>query len=454
MRYAVNIRHSAGRALRLFAFLGIPALREFLKRRHRSKVKAARSRRADNILIVGGQLSNLGVQALTFLTIDNLQARFPDKKIVLLSFSDHSRPETEKQNYRFEIIPWDLEIKALLLSPRAKYLETLRNRRYSAEFISKLRRTLRESEFFLDVSGYSLSSQWPLKVNLQYLLNILIARKFSIPFFILPQSFGPFNFSWLHKCWLSPLMRRLLSYPETVFAREKDSLDALQKYTRKNVASTRHLDMALLNRGYDLTHLFHAVPPRESIQIPAGSVGIIPNLRVIERTDEKTMYRIYRDMIDHLGRHGKPAWVLSHAAEIDQAIVRNILRQSQGKAPVQGIDHRLYVWEMEDVIRQFDFVITSRYHAAVHAFKNGIPALVIGWAPKYLELLDIFGQSAYWVDARKNLDPEGILTNLTRLMQNAQRERGIIRSRMQKLERLNNEDVFAVLRPKECEPDQ
>ncbi len=447
MRYAISSRRSAAAAFRLFAFLGIPALRELLKRRPRAKLTAAGSLRAQNILIVGGQLSNLGVQALTFLTIDNLRERFSDKKIVLLSFRDASRPEGEKQNYRFTILPWDLEIKALLLGARGKHLRKLRGRFYSSEYIADMRRILSESDFFLDVSGYSLSSQWPLHVNLQYLLNILIARKFSIPFFILPQSFGPFEFSKLRKCWLDPFMKRLLGYPEAIFARERESLTALRKFTQHNVIPERHLDMALLNRGFDLSRLFHEIPPRKSFQIPHGSVAVFPNLRVMERTDAKAMYRCYQDMIDLLDRHGKSVWVLSHTREIDRDVVLNIRRNSKERAPVRGIEDPLHIWEMEDVIRQFDFIIASRYHAAVHAFKNGIPALVIGWAPKYVELLEWFGQSAYWVDARESLNPESILAKLTQLIRNAEAERRIIRARMKELEGLDNEDAFAVLHP-------
>ena len=59
--------------------------------------------------------------------------------------------------------------------------------------------------------------------------------------------------------------------------------------------------------------------------------------------------------------------------------------------------------ELEHIIKQFDFIITSRYHSIIHAYNNITPAIVIGWADKYVELLEFFNQLDYFIDCT-NLD--------------------------------------------------
>jgi polysaccharide pyruvyl transferase WcaK-like protein len=94
---------------------------------------------------------------------------------------------------------------------------------------------------------------------------------------------------------------------------------------------------------------------------------------------------------------------------------------------------------------EFDFIVTARYHAAVHAYKREIPALVFGWAPKYTELLEMFHQQKYLVDFRKPWDAEEVMSRLEHLLQNTERERRVIRGRRRALAALDNREVFSAL---------
>ena len=49
-------------------------------------------------------------------------------------------------------------------------------------------------------------------------------------------------------------------------------------------------------------------------------------------------------------------------------------------------------------LKQFQFIVASRFHAIVHAFKNGIPCIALGWATKYYDLMKQFGQEQYMLD--------------------------------------------------------
>ena len=74
----------------------------------------------------------------------------------------------------------------------------------------------RDAGCFIDISGFAVSTQWgrsyydPL---FAYLTNILIARRNSTPFFILPQSMGPLDYPMPARILLFPLMKLAFSYP-------------------------------------------------------------------------------------------------------------------------------------------------------------------------------------------------------------------------------------------------
>ena len=42
---------------------------------------------------------------MTFITIDQLKKRYPEKEIILISNQDYRRAEEEKKQYSFRILP-------------------------------------------------------------------------------------------------------------------------------------------------------------------------------------------------------------------------------------------------------------------------------------------------------------------------------------------------------------
>ncbi len=411
----------------------------------RDFLEKAGTRPGKTILITGGQLSNLGVQALLFTTIEHLSRRFPDRDVYLLSYRDHLRPEAEKQAFTFTILPWDLEIKTELLWKRGRWLRPLRGRRYTSQGISRLRSLLEKTAFIIDISGFSLSSQWPFRVSVQYLLNIKIASRFRIPFYIFPQSFGPFDYSWIQKKMIFPYLRKLLPYPAKIFAREASSLAALKQFTQDNVSPLPCLDMVLLNREYDLNRIFIHPPSLDPPRIASPAAAIIPNLRVMERTHRNRMFHIYQDMIDVLLQQGKKVYLFSHTGEIDAPIAEKIMRDAEGKSGVFLIEKELDAVEIRVLIRGFEFIVAARYHAVVHAYKNGVPALVFGWSSKYNELLKTFDQSQYLTDIRTGLDSVSVLAKLDALLGRLPIEEQVIQAKMKELESLDNAPVYSAI---------
>lgn len=267
----------------------------------------------------------------------------------------------------------------------------------------------------------------------------MIAKKYSIPYYIFPQSIGPFNYSWKYKIPLCLLMKIYLKYPERIYTREGEGLTFVHKFTPKNVE--RSCDIVLQNREYDLKNIYKKAIYLKHIKIEPGSVAIIPNLRVVERTNYNKIYSIYKLMISKLIDAKKIVYILRHSHE-DLIVCEKIKRFFPNERNVKLIPDDLNAIELENIIKQFDFIIASRYHSIIHAYKNGVPVLVIGWATKYFELLEDFDQLDYFFDGRDDIDINVINEKLDKMVQYFKHEREKITSRMNVLDKRNIFDIF------------
>ena len=336
----------------------------------------------ENIIIVGADLFNKGAQAMTFTVVDQIKERFPDKNIYMFSTHDFDRSDVEKSEYTFKILPWDLITKLKLLSFWNKLL--MKNSKYG-HLENNVESVIKNGEIIIDISGYALSSQWHWFRSFDYLLNIILSRKYSVQYYIFPQSIGPFNYPLKYKIFLYPLMKLYLKYPKRIFPREKEGLVWIHKFTEKNVEQNH--DIVLQTKGYDLSNIYDKEFCPKDMQIKPNSVAIIPNMRVIEKINPDEIYLVYASLINRLINANKIVYILRHSHE-DLEICTKIKNDYLDNNCVQLIPDDLNAFELESILKQFDFVIASRYHSIIHSYKSGVPALVIGWATKYFELLE------------------------------------------------------------------
>jgi len=373
------------------------------KRRH-----VLRKTKGENIIIIGGELLNKGAQAMTITVVDQIRTRFPDKNVYLFSALDFERGDKEKSRYRFNILPWNLITKARLLGFVNRVF--IGNSNYG-HLENDLRTVITNAACFIDISGYSLSSQSGKLASIDYLVNIIIAKKYSVPYYIFPQSIGPFNYPIKHKIFLYLLMKLYLKYPEKIFVREKEGLKCVCKFSKKNVQKA--YDIVLQSKGASLSNIYNGNVHLKDVEIEPNSVGIIPNLRVIERANPGEIYSAYSSLINKLIGAQKTVYILRHSYE-DLGVCKEIKSLFPHNESVKLIPDDLNAIELESIIKQFDLIIASRYHSIIHAYKNGVPAVVIGWATKYFELLDDFGQLDYFFDCRNNIRIDEIEDNWTK----------------------------------------
>lgn len=371
-----------------------------------------------NIVITGGNLRNKGAQAMIFTVVDFLKKTFPDKKIYVFAGK-----EEDRETYTFEVLPYDLLQKIKIFSKTNPYSPP-------HEIISILSKT----DFVLDVSGYALGSQHNIFTNTNFLFNIMVARHFSLPCYYLPQSVGPFDYNPLLKMLFYPLLKIYLKYPKKFYVREKDGLKHIYKFTKKNVRHSN--DIVLQNKKYSISNIYRKNFSLKTYDIKKNSVGIIPNQNVRKRTNEYQFYQLYRLLIEELLRYGKNVYLLPHSDE-DFSICREIKKQFRKDDRVILLNDSLDCIELEKVIEQFDFIVASRYHSIIHAYRNGVPALIIGWATKYYELAEKFDQLSYLSDIRNLNTSEEVIDKLKKMLENYPVEKEKIVTALKHIQRKN-----------------
>ncbi len=367
--------------------------------------------------VVGGGFSNKGAEAMVFTCVSELKKNFPEKEIIV--FTNRDYPEKVKSRFVFQIIPLTLRMIERFLSgifPPGEFA----NREKEA------RRLLSDCCAIFDVSGFALSSQFPPNTSAYYALRIILARKYSIPFFILPQSFGPFEYPIKHAIFLKSMIKRALKYPAAIYAREKHGAKLLNEYT--GVEPKYYPDIVLQRGALNLEYIFGDVTEIEEIEILPNSVAIVPNLRLFERANRSDLISAYVATIRELLKRDKNVYLLRHSAE-DWGLCVTLKSHFEDNENVISLIDDYDSCQLDSAMGKFEFIIGSRYHSIIHAYRNGVPAVVVGWADKYIELAKLFGQEKYIVDAREKRDYGEIQTKTVAMADNYVEEREFISSR-------------------------
>jgi len=387
-----------------------------------------------NIIILGGEFFNKGSQAMVFSVVDQIKKRFKYKNIYLFSTKDFKRTIKEKELYKIEILPWDFNTKLRLISPLGRIIFKKFD---SSKLENKIKKVIKDTIFFIDISGYALSTQWGLLRPIQYLLNIIVARRFLVPFYIFPQSIGPFSYPF--KIVLFPLMKLYLKYPKKIFIREQHGLKWISKYTNKNIKKT--YDIVLQSRKINRSNILDKKVAIKNFRLKPNSIGIIPNLMVRRYSKKNSIDFIYNSIIKKLLGNNKNIYLLIYSSN-DEKICFETKQCFQDNSNVQVIPSELNSIELENVIKQFDFVIASRYHSIIQSYKNGVPAIIIGWSNKYSEIAKEFGQLNYYFDCRNKIKKSYMDNSLNKMIIEYKSEKRKIRK---KISKFRNDSIFDIV---------
>ncbi|WP_020618547.1 polysaccharide pyruvyl transferase family protein [Paenibacillus daejeonensis] len=383
------------------------------------------------ILIVGGQMENKGAQAMTFTVINEIRNRFPGKEIIV-------NCQDKDKNYNFHLLRIGKKLKLEMIGGLYGFLGKLMPKASNVNVNrEEMEAMLKDTDLMIDISGFALSSQFSFRHSLNYMANIMLAKKYNVPMVLMSQSFGPFNYKGIDKMIIPSLIRKHISYPKRIYAREFEGQRYMSQYTRDNLHKS--VDIVLQGSEFNIDHLFKpgSYQMSEPVQVQDGSVAIIPNVKTMKYGSREEMINLYQKMVDQLLLKGKHIYLLRHSTE-DLEICKEIKQRYPEQSRVVLLEKEYDCIEIHHILNQFDFIIGSRYHSIIHAYKNGIPVLALGWATKYKELLGIFGQSDYIFDVRDLAHAERtILMAIDQMIDHREEEAAKIRAKMDELSEVN-----------------
>ncbi len=386
-----------------------------------------------NIIIVGGGMGNKGAQSMTFITVDELRKRFPQDRIVLLT----SIP-TDDTNYRFDIVKASHRSVKYLVDGEKKIAGLLN--RVDFQETEKIKDIFLNARLLIDISGYALSSKWADAIVNYYLIMLECAAKFKIPVYVFPQSFGPFEYKGLSAKRRMARIQNAMKYPKVIFAREQEGKQELEKHFKLNNIRLSH-DMVVVSRQADVDNVYLSYEKTLKQKIVSNSVAILPNTRNYDHGNKKEILFFYQTVIEWLLSAGQAVYLMRHSSE-DLQVCKEIKEMFANEERVIVMEEDFDCFEYEEIVKNFCYIIASRYHSIIHAYKCNVPCIALGWATKYIDLLSVFEQSQYMFDVRKDIDKGNVLKILKNMNENFKKEKQVI---SEKLVIVQENNIFDVI---------
>lgn len=209
----------------------------------------------------------------------------------------------------------------------------------------------------------------------------------------MPQSYGPFD-----DLFDKERAFKILSQCEKIYAREKKGYVLLNNMGLNNVEFC--FDSVLIENKYrpelvlrDFEKYSKLVP-----RVEPESVAIVPNARLVDigKNDTVSLLVMYAKIIDAVSSIHN-VYLIPHAGE-DLELCKRIKSIFLEKEKVILIDTILNSFNFEKIVKNMSFIIASRYHSIIHAYKESIPAVILGWSEKYNEVAKAFNQERYIID--------------------------------------------------------
>lgn len=371
------------------------------------------------VLITGAQFNNKGAQSLLFTLIDQLRKKDKSIEIYYLPIDDFRK--YDKKEYRFHIVYGDMEAHYYenkpLLRPfllfKALLRKVIKKNAVKLSDVTALHRLLPEIEAIIDVSGYQLTSQFSNEMNQKFLYYIEEAKRYGKKIVLMPQSFGPFDYTEDKDKMLIAIEQDLCKV-DLVFAREQEGYVLLKsQFGVSNLKLSP--DLVLQGGTINWRNIYVNIPELHYPRLNgSGNIAIIPNLETFKHGNVEQILHIYDVIIEKLIFNGKNVYVFRHSNDLKAC--KMIYKRFADSENVHLVENTFSCEEYSKFVSQFDFIVASRYHAIVHAYKEGVPAVILGWAIKYQSLAKLFEQEEYVFDITDiTIDSDEVIERVDRM---------------------------------------
>ena len=401
-----------------------------------------------NALIVGAQLANKGAESMLYIATDEVKKRYPGSEVYFATMEEYNENEYcfKKVYYsdRGIIIAtggfraWAELVKGVIWDAGKVVLG---KRKHLGHYFD-VKNIMPKIDMVIDVSGFSVGTKWSKKAHIRYINNIKLAQKYNIPIYLMPQSFGPFNYA-KNMQGIKRKLGEALKYPKIIYARENDGYkELLSNFNLKNVV--RSTDLVLQNKGIDLKNIFKEVPQINVLEVIGKKcVGVVPNTQCFNHGNKEKILEVYNAVIKQLVSDDFKVIIFRHSKE-DLQICQLIKHRFSDCKNVELEEKEFSCLEYDEYVKQFSFIIGSRFHGLVHAYRNNIPCIAFGWAIKYQELLACVNQLSYALDITDESNKVEKALEIVHTMESQyETERHVIKKRMKEIQKDNCFDCIS-----------
>ncbi len=375
-------------------------------------------------IVTGIQMRNKGSQAMFLSLVYGLKSIYKDCEVVGFA-NKYDAPE----QYTFKLLPYDYYTRLVfkrrlnkvpLLEP---LLTSFVGRRRKTDKwngkIPEMEKALQEADAIFDASGYTLGSGWTKEGGGLLLETIRTARRYNKKIVLMPQSFGPFDWDDEGSADFLRQVKEELTYASRIYAREREGYECLTSLGLDNVELST--DMVIREKVFPKAADILTSYDAEGMNYPTrDAVGFIINENVFRIGDPDSVRELYIRILNKLAENGEKVYILN-TSTADTHLVESILSKVNNRDEVSLITGEYSSPELIDLIGRFKYVVASRYHSVVFAYRGGVPAIILGWASKYTDLAAHFQQEDYVFDIR-NPGVDRIIEQIDKMGANHEKE--------------------------------
>lgn len=312
-----------------------------------------------------------------------------------------------------------------------------------------LLRAYEKTDLVIAVPGHAFFSTgrfgWPFPVNIA---SVALALFFEKPFYVLPQSIGPFR-----RWWEKKLLRLVYSRARLVFVRDEESLSLAEAI------------------GIPRAKLFYAPDPAFTLEPESKKIAI----NILQSNGWKPIkYSLGVTVISPMGKSLNSRAVYNYYKILSEGLIQFALRYEmqivlfcQVLGPTSQEDDRISTrivydklistLKKDDVILidkvlspsmlkacygEMNMFVASRLHSGIFAISMGVPTVFIGYLPKTEGMLNSIGLSEYSIDLE-----DLTMQNLILRLNDTWERRDVIRKKLKYLEdKLSREAIIPFIK--------
>lgn len=398
-------------------------------------------------IITGGNFSNKGAQAMTFITVAKLREWYPECNIIMMDVvCDEKRMNNNSLLFErvFDGVYQRLYISSFMGKIISSLIQFMRKLiKGNCINLKQYKNYYDNVDAIFDISGYAIGSNWSFKSNISYILLLKSAKKLKIPIFLLPQSFGPFDYKGLKGKFIDLQLDKYLKYPSIIFAREKSGYDDLiTRYQLKNVKSASDIVMAGKNVSFDKVVSNNNDFLGEKIKIDKNTIALIPSVNNFRFDNASVVRTMYKVLLEFLSGKNEKIYLIAHSNE-DLQVCKELKDLFNNYNNIILINQELSFIQFKEMCHSFKMMIASRFHSIVLGYGEGVPSIILGWADKYHEISKVFNQEQFVIDTASIKNSEEVLVKIEQMRNECFRYAEEINA---KLEEFDNNDCFKIIK--------